>query len=762
MEVIRECWNAGVSASEFVARARGMGDVKVVAGALAQVVECADGGFYRYACAMFDDDTRLVCDVLNGGNDRAVNGVMWYLGERGMEFVEGLEPNCAESAEVVVRVLKECLRRKDEVAEKVVRAMSRSPLFPVVVASMMCLAPEGYEAVRSGFLEFLEERKIVDKFFYPHELLMLALDNRKVRFPQGFYTAKDCFYYLLSNIHQLMSTDTKTPFMGEQLFGVYLFVHILQQFLTTPTYSLAYLTISLPSRLFTKTETSPDCLTQMMDAVFDSLEDPASTFELKYPMDKATIIDILNKCPPDIDDGMMMAACRRHPVLISSVIPRIQTIFRQNNFQNAVMLAKEMLEHLDDFVTILIMTNTFIPFIHDLLKLLCRIKTSWESFEPLMTLFAAMLRKTWVSGAAIRRKAGLDFVSQIEDEKTRFFCHYLLTCSTKEQAPAFPENLDICDRWNKRDPPFGQVEDLFVHLLVRKCYDWRRLGNALTARPFLWMPVMMWAIVDKAKKVQDLIHIPRYQDPLFDDMFMVMMMRIVDRPQSWMSIVGFPDYDVKKMYPPPSPHAIVRFLHQHIVDIALTNLERTTVKNVSICWRAWIEIFGLKAFINVLLDFLDKYVLENPTSDRLLDFYKISAFLILSANNAGTDELVPIFVERIATLMDRRTALYFAWFVIINISGRVERVHENFEKIGSICETTLKTSFDANLPEVAFALCFMSLALHVPTLRTCINRDIVSCFTKFSDWKSAIDFYRVFQPNDEPPPIFSDDLLFVS
>lgn len=761
MEVIKECWNGGVSANEFVERVRGYNTTDIACSLLA-MADSGTGTLFNYATALFNDNKKIISEILSSGRTDCLNGVLFYLKDHGISFIESLEANSPETATVVFIIVKACLTRRDKLSETVVKEMARSPMFAVAIASMMCFILDGYESFRIDFLGFLNEKALLDSYFYPHELLKMALDNRKVIFPQGFYTAKDCFYYLLSNIHQLMSTSHRTPFMGEPLFGVYLFVHILQQFLTTPTYSLAYLTVSLPSRLFPNAATPADSLAQMMDAVFQALDDPASRFELKYPMDKATIVHLLRECPMDIEDGQMMAACRRHPALISSLVPRIRNIFQQNNFQNAVMLAKEMLEHLDDFVTILIMTNTFIPFIQDLLKLLCRIKTSWESFEPLMTLFAAMLRKTWVSGAAVRRQAGLDFVSQIEDEKTRFFCHYLLTYSTKEQAPQLPANLDIYDRWNKRDPPFGQVEDLFMHLLVRKHYDLKRLGNALSARPFLWMPVMMWAIVDKAKIVQNLIHIPYYQDPLFDDMFMVMMMRIVERPQSWMSIVGFPDYDVKKMYPPPSPEAIVKYLQQHIIDIALTNLERTTVKNVSICWRAWIEIFGLKAFINVLLDFLDKYVLENPTSDRLLDLYKISAFLILSTNNAGSEELLPIFVERMQHLRDRRTAVFFAWFVIINISGRVERMRESFEHLSGLCETILATANDAKLPEAAFSLCFLSLSLNVSTLQPYINRDIVKYFTRFNDWKSAIDFYRIFQVGEQPLPSFGDDLLFVS
>jgi hypothetical protein len=289
------------------------------------------------------------------------------------------------------------------------------------------------------------------------------------------------------------------------------------------------------------------------------------------------------------------------------------------------------------------------------------------------------------------------------------------------------------------------MQDLSLFLMSRREVEIERLRATVSSRPLLWLPVMLWAIVENQTVVLELISIPYPPDAFLDSIFHAMMLKLTNPPGAWMGVLDVADFDIKVQYPPPSVDFLVGLIQEQLVSIASsTNFQRTSAINVIISWRSWIAVFGVTCFLDHLLGFLKRYVLAYAEHDGLLEMYKISAFILLSCSREWHDELLAkLLAYANEGLEDARNAVFYAWLVIIYISGRKGHAVEDFKVALRLCEDILNSSDDGGSPEVSFSLCLIRLALKLPHLRPLLHRGLVPLVTKMNDWRTAIDLYRL-------------------
>jgi hypothetical protein len=441
----------------------------------------------------------------------------------------------------------------------------------------------------------------------------------------------------------------------------------------------------------------------------------------------------------------MMEVCKQSPAMISSLFPRLRSVFQLAAPAQAVQIAKALLEQIDDFARMFVLTDQFFPFMQDLVKLTGRIK-AWDSFEPMVLLFIALLRKLWSPASPGGRRKSLEFVQGIEEAKISVFAHYCLVFTGGDRPAAPLESFEVTDSWNKREVPLVQMADLFIGLMTGRGPDWRTLQKLLTQRPVLWVAVAIWGVIERPKAVRELLTLPRCPDPFMDLLFRMMMIRTVPSRDPWRAVIRIPDVDVKLWFPPPVTQ-LRGLIEDQLMEIAgCDSMLDPPTPNIVICWRAWMVSFGSVNFLDIMLGYLKGYAQSHPDHDGALELYKIAAMILLSV---ACPEQPLLFAECLRyvgeELEDERTAIFFSWFVMILASGRGDEGADFFVKMLEACERILMDANSCGFPTVVFALSIIKLALRIPNLRPFLQPRLAPLVIKMNDWETAVDFCTMLE-----------------
>jgi hypothetical protein len=402
---------------------------------------------------------------------------------------------------------------------------------------------------------------------------------------------------------------------------------------------------------------------------------------------------------------------------LSARFVEILTQFSTEHFQ--VMIGA-LLNYIDDFTNLLIVQSSLLGFLNYLSG---RMKDTsimtLGDFDRVFLFYVSIIRYSlWRSGSRRARVACEEYIRQEGDSELRYFLWGLVG---REEEMGAVSGYDI-----KSPSHLRKVLGYFRTLMHTGDLN---VGD-LVSRPPLWLCAIVWGLITKSDSANALAEEIVPNDSVVKMLFYDLMVVLKQPVRAWMGIADF-DYLVR------TASDIAQ-----VPDLMLGFSELRNFPEAAFQWRAWVKIFGLHAFGDLLLKTLRDGILRTSFFTNLETLF-LNAAAVFTAAVDCDGEIIFGMIQLVHSRLrdsDRMSdsfgncLAHFALFLILAMSTGQSDAFTSL--------LALKQFVGArNMEGIAFLATLIKLAMRVPSLRRIVPDDAFQVLVRRGDWQGAIDFF---------------------
>ena len=761
MDYIRNSWNRNLSKEDFISGISDSSELVNIAHCLLEI--CGENDqpsklFLDYLNALFDNTTTCR-EVFLHIDKHNSNGILLLIIEKGNELFQDFEISNLISAECAKNALFTCINPKDELlAKNAIQRLSESPVFCILIASARVYFPDEIHEIGISVKNLIPDNpSIPDTLPFPMTLLKHALLSEP-KVSSFLFQRHELGVIIISNLIINSSVPSSFSFLDIHTF-CHLYLHCVTTYLSNPSLQLSYLVTNLLVRIFNKISNNSEDLSQDLYSENDlqSLLEIIQTMKTVDPISEQEDrenCDFLNKSTnynmllsqlistSSLSmSGSIINDSIRFPSLSSTLVDRLLQKIQSSNISD-VELAKQLSEHNQDLLMLLLMQHKFLNFLQVLFNVAINIQStsSLSEFTSYWYFALSLLRAAWGLGWDSLRKEINSFIDdQFENNLQLFLKQFLDPKVPQSFSPPFHQKTY-----------FNEVIEMLSQLNGNEQYP---INDQ--KKPLHYLSIILTGLrSENPRSFIDMLideHLPDI--PVIQIMFTQLLIRVSPAARSYLTACSKPDYEaILTASQPESIDLLSPILLSQFDTISRTNqLTNQDALNIITTWNAWTHQFTFPIFCRELINKLiwkTSHAFVPDDASNLFQFVASILAIQINGNSEYIDQALNTAYEIVINGVDSTaTCSYLALFSLVIICTCDGNWEERFNLLlQRCCDLLLNEHSNPSISKEEidfFSLTVIRTALSTPKLQSIMPESIIDALLAAGDTRTTIDYLIV-------------------
>lgn len=745
--VIRECWNRGLTAEEFIEeiQSKYMNSFESIAQELATICGVSDETIvllYDYLAIMFNKFSVRTVAAINLSSAEQIRGCNITFSKYGEKIFNVDALNTYDSCQTALKILEIILTCQDKnLLEAALKQIPASHNLPVCIAASQVYHPVYFKKIRDMFKELNYDFKPGNTNHLEANLVSSISDDIpcfKPRLTLLDNVILDYFLFVFHKMFYRASGLTNHDEHSIQHFYIAILENFVNQPLVTEVHVLTCILVPLIYAMihgesFTQRIAEIDFDIEKFIEVVNYL--PEKCFA-KISISKQNHIAEFTRPYTNNLDLDHFQVTLMYPTELANIIPHYKNLMFSDSPELIKKGCKEVSANVCDFCYLLVVTGNIESFLIPAITQLQTIADK-EAFTDFIFCIISVIKEIWKTGDADGRNAIQEVVTSSSS-----FPNFLLSCFLQLSTVDSSAYSTLQMIYNAS----SHIERCcsFLHFLFYYGYT-NDIKNLLVEYPYLWISVFTWGFQCNSKDCLKVFKpkFPNYD--VFEDLFSQLIVRVCDDKKY--RIVEHADFDVYIKYPQRLDTEIENHLNA-IFSRSQDFVHYPTYifNNFMICCRAYIYLGKLRELVILIIDLIAKVPDMFEQDDILMVTVYIIASLLSFVFNDDSQKsalVIEVLLEMIVNNeYGTREVKAAVPFCLAMVMAAKDGMDERLEMIINLCRKAINSS--AKSQQIStFAYYFMKVAIYYPNVRSKIPIDMFQVFNIIGDLKASIDFFKV-------------------
>lgn len=745
---LKECWNKRLGNEDFINEMNKMNDDDYCSVVRALMKICgneseASSHFFDYLLAVFTSASTRALNAINEDDHEEVVGCIRLFNVYGDKIFNWLTIGTYESAHfaiVALRIVAQCSDKN--VQKETLKRLIKSQIFSILVASARVYDTEEFLKVRNllDWKAFFNEEDHFSVMQYSNFIDAISKDKLLREF-DNFNASEIINLAILSYDPWLLNLDFFLYLQPQLNYSFY--INAFTRYLSKPTLYLCYLLTNFIPNFHASSdyfyherkEFSKETLSNFLHELYDN-----SNEKISSGISVDQLIDYLTDIPKDVPLNNLVNCVLEHPALATSFIDIVMENLTIETQDKATIILKQIIEMESSFCAFIGYQNIINVFLMKLFEFIEAVDND-EAFNTAWIFTMTFIRVMIRSG----KKQAIDHCNFLVKETKgdiSLFLRCMLNINWSPEEMNEQRSLElILQEPNHVSRNVGFLKFLFS-------VDKEAFQAALVAirdNPVMFLSAIIWGTRSKSELAKELAK-EKIPDTLIHKyLFSQMLIVLSGKPNKYIIADSSSDYITLTEVPLPHQNDVDFVLLEHINLLSKVSItSETNVNGIFTYWRAFVKIYGRKAFTKRVISIL-MWNCDVRFQNELFSSAFFSSALHLITISDRKEENILVYVAAINEFIDSGEKIAngtgFMAFCQVIFLALEDKLSENYLTFTKKLIKILSTTKNQCTQESMFALGFIERSFYIPVLAEIIPDDTYKILIELSDWRSVVRFF---------------------